>query len=121
MRGFICAAFRIISRPVTLPARRTTQADSGIQDPQAARTERNVLSIIIPAHDEAPVIGATLDAVAGAIGAADDQVEVIVVDDASTDATAAIARARGARVVQVDVRHIAGARNAGAAVARGDR
>lgn len=80
-----------------------------------------MLSIIIPAHDEAPVIGATLDAVAGAIGAADDQVEVIVVDDASTDATAAIARARGARVVQVDVRHIAGARNAGAAVARGDR
>ena len=38
-----------------------------------------------------------------------------------TDATADIARARGARVVQVAVRQIAAARNAGAATARGDR
>ncbi|MBB6598351.1 glycosyltransferase [Luteimonas sp. MC1825] len=80
-----------------------------------------MLSIIIPAHDEAPVIGATLDAVAVATRALGARVDVIVVDDASTDATAAIARARGARVVQVDVRHIAAARNAGAAAARGDR
>lgn len=80
-----------------------------------------MLSIVIPAHDEAPVIGATLDAVADAVGVIHGEVEVIVVDDASTDATAAIARARGARVLQVDVRHIAGARNAGAAAARGDR
>ena len=80
-----------------------------------------MLSIVIPAHDEAPVIAATLDALADAIGAVDGEVEVIVVDDASTDATAAIARGHGARVVQVDVRHIAGARNAGAASARGDR
>ncbi|MEN1973002.1 glycosyltransferase [Luteimonas sp. MJ204] len=80
-----------------------------------------MLSIVIPAHDEAPVIAATLDAVAIATGASGDRVEVIVVDDASTDLTAAIARAHGARVVQVDVRHIAGARNAGAAAARGDR
>lgn len=80
-----------------------------------------LLSIIIPAHDEAPILGATLDAVASATRALRTGVEVIVVDDASTDATAAIARDRGARVVQVDVRHIAGARNAGAAVARGDR
>ncbi|MGY0610772.1 glycosyltransferase [Luteimonas sp. A501] len=80
-----------------------------------------MLSIIIPAHDEAPVIAATLDAVAGATAGHGDGVEVIVVDDASTDTTAAIARAHGARVVQVDVRHIAGARNAGAAAARGGR
>lgn len=80
-----------------------------------------MLSIIIPAHDEAPVIGATLDALATAAGALPGGVEVIVVDDASTDATAAIALARGARVVQVAVRHIAGARNAGAAAARGER
>lgn len=80
-----------------------------------------MLSIIIPAHDEAPVIAATLDAVARAAGGVGGGVEVIVVDDACTDATAAIARTHGARVVQVDVRHIAGARNAGAAAARGDR
>lgn len=80
-----------------------------------------MLSIIIPAHDEAPVIGATLDAVAMATSERHGQVEVIVVDDSSTDATAAIARARGVRVVHVAVRHIAAARNAGAAAATGDR
>src|SRR5690606_34014832 len=51
----------------------------------------------------------------------DGGVEVLVVDDASTDATARIAGARGARVLQVAVRHIAAARNAGAAAAAGDR
>ena len=80
-----------------------------------------MLSIIIPAHDEAPVIGATLDAVFAATRTCGAGVEVIVVDDASTDATAAIARERGARVVRVEVRHIAGARNAGAAASIGDR
>lgn len=80
-----------------------------------------MLSIIIPAHDEAPVIGATLDAVFAATRGVGDGVEVIVVDDASTDATSRIAGARGARVLQVAVRHIAAARNAGAAAAAGDR
>lgn len=46
--------------------------------------------------------------------------EVVVVDDASTDRTAELAEAAGARVVSVDVRQIAGARNAGAAHAKGD-
>jgi glycosyltransferase involved in cell wall biosynthesis len=44
----------------------------------------------------------------------------VVVDDASTDTTAALATARGARVVAVDCRHIAAARNAGARAATGD-
>jgi len=80
-----------------------------------------MLSIIIPAHDEAPLIGATLDALFQATAWLDGDVEVIVVDDASSDDTAAIARRRGARVLQVEARQIAAARNAGAAVARGDR
>lgn len=46
--------------------------------------------------------------------------EVIVVDDASTDRTAGVARSLGARVVPVKLRHIAAARNAGAREARGD-
>lgn len=45
---------------------------------------------------------------------------MIVVSDASMDATATIARARGARVVEVDYRHIAATRNAGARAASGD-
>lgn len=80
-----------------------------------------MLSIIIPAHDEAPVIATTLQAVHAATDGCRAGVEVIVVDDASTDATAAIAQAHGARVVRVDARHIATARNAGAAAALGDR
>lgn len=79
------------------------------------------LSIIIPAHDEAPLIGATLDAIARSTAWLGEDVEVIVVDDASSDDTAAIARRHGARVLQVEARQIAAARNAGAAGARGDR
>lgn len=80
-----------------------------------------MLSIIVPAHDEAPLIGATLDAIADATGWLGDEVEVIVVDDASTDGTGGVARAHGAKVVRVEARQIAAARNAGAAAARGNR
>ncbi|MEP7302752.1 MAG: glycosyltransferase, partial [Caldimonas sp.] len=45
--------------------------------------------------------------------------EVIVVDDASTDRTAALAAAAGARVVPVALRQIAATRNAGARAALG--
>jgi glycosyltransferase involved in cell wall biosynthesis len=77
------------------------------------------LSIIIPAHNEAVLLGATLDALADAVRAAGEAAEIIVADDASTDGTAAIARGRGARVISVNVRQIAAARNAGARAARG--
>jgi glycosyltransferase involved in cell wall biosynthesis len=43
-----------------------------------------------------------------------------VVDDASTDATARVARDAGAQVVSINRRQIAAARNAGARLARGD-
>ena len=56
---------------------------------------RTSMSVVIPARDEADRIGPLLDAVVGA-SCVD---EVIVVDDGSSDATAAIAEAAGARVV----------------------
>ena len=74
-------------------------------------------SFVIPAHDEAALLGDTLAALQAA---ADDlrlDYEVVVVDDASTDDTADIARRAGARVLQVSHRHIAATRNAGAGIA----
>ena len=52
--------------------------------------------------------------------ALDEPYEVIVVDDASTDATAAVAARHGARLVTVHHLQIASARNAGARHAHGD-
>ena len=45
--------------------------------------------------------------------AVNEQYEIIVADDASTDRTAEIARSLGARVERVNYRQIAGTRNAG--------
>lgn len=78
------------------------------------------VSCIVPAHDEATLIGGTLEALHAAGRDCGVPYEIIVVDDASSDATGALARAAGARVVRVEARQIAAARNAGAAVARGD-
>ena len=79
------------------------------------------LSFIVPAHDEAALIGGTLAALHAAARTLGLDYEIVVVDDASTDATAAIATAAGARVGPVAYRHIAATRNAGARAARGER
>ena len=78
-----------------------------------------MISFIIPAHNEARLLGATLKALHEAVAALALKHEVIVVDDASTDDTAEIARNQGARVLQVEHRHIAATRNAGAQAALG--
>ena len=79
-----------------------------------------MVSIVVPAHNEAQILAGTLDALRLAAAPLDRPWEIVVVDDASTDATARIARDAGARVVPVQVRQIAAARNAGARAARGD-
>jgi len=77
------------------------------------------VSVIVPARDAAATLPATLDALAGQT-LAPDRFEVIVVDDASLDGTAALARAAGARVVGASGEGPAAARNAGARTARGE-
>lgn len=81
------------------------------------------VSIVIPAFNEEKLLGATLQSV-NAARAAFTQVgwssEVVVCDNNSTDGTAEIARAAGAKVVFEPVNQIARARNSGAAVATGD-
>jgi glycosyltransferase involved in cell wall biosynthesis len=79
-----------------------------------------MISFIIPAHDEEAVLGATLAALLGSAREVGEPFEVVVVDDASTDRTAEIAAAHGARVVAVQHRQIARARNSGARSAQGE-
>jgi glycosyltransferase involved in cell wall biosynthesis len=80
------------------------------------------LSLIVPAHNEAgylPSLLDTVDIARSRYAGGQEAVEVIVADNDSTDATAAIAREHGCRVVPVSKRVIAAARNAAAAAARG--
>jgi glycosyltransferase involved in cell wall biosynthesis len=83
------------------------------------------VSFVVPAYNEERLLGRTLSAIDQATralgeGEPGEPVEVIVVDDASTDRTAEIARAHGARVVSVKCRQIAATRNAGAREATGE-
>lgn len=76
------------------------------------------LSVVIPAHDEADHLGATLRSLRRQrITAA---VEVIVVDNASTDGTGDLARAAGARVVTEPRLGVCAARQRGVEAARGE-
>jgi glycosyltransferase involved in cell wall biosynthesis len=78
------------------------------------------ISFIIPAYNEAFEIGRTLASIAEAARAVGRPYEVIVVNDASTDRTAEIARQAGAQVLDVHLRKISAVRNAGARAAKGD-
>jgi len=80
-----------------------------------------MLSFVVPAHDEEALIAATVESIRRACAALAGPFEVVVVDDASADRTAQVARAAGARVVPAEVRQISAARNVGARAARGDR
>lgn len=79
-----------------------------------------MISFIIPAYNEERLLGPTLSAVKAAAQATGEPHEIIVVDDGSTDRTAAVAGEHGARVVAVAHRQIAATRNSGAREAQGD-
>lgn len=75
------------------------------------------ISVVIAAYNAARFLEPALASVAAQARAAD---EVIVVDDGSTDGTAALAAARGARVISTPNRGVSAARNTGIASASGD-
>ena len=80
-------------------------------------------SVVIPAYNEEQYLPRLLKSIEIAranYSAGSDQIEVIVADNDSTDATAEVAALHGARVVTVAKRRIAAARNGGARVARGE-
>jgi len=76
-----------------------------------------VISLVVPAYNEELELPATIAAIRDT--AQDRQHEIIVVDDGSTDATAEVATASGAKVVSINRRQIAASRNAGAHHAHG--
>lgn len=87
-----------------------------------------MLSFIVPAYNEELELPATIRAIhnSAKVRSANgrirggEQYEIIVVDDGSTDTTAKVARDADAKVVSINRRQIAAARNAGANHARGD-
>lgn len=78
------------------------------------------ISVIIPAHNEADFLPACLQAVAAASLKIDSPVEIVVVLNRCTDATAEIARRHGCRSVHEDAKNLSLIRNAGVAAARGE-
>jgi glycosyltransferase involved in cell wall biosynthesis len=78
-----------------------------------------MISFIVPAHNEEAWVGRCVSAIRNAAESLGEPHEIIVVDDASSDATATVARQEGAQVVRVDHRQIAATRNAGARQGRG--
>src|SRR4026209_2142473 len=77
-----------------------------------------MISFIVPAYNEEAELPGTLRAIHSA--AVGYEYEIVVVNDGSTDATAATGEQFGARVVSIERRQIAAARNAGAKAGRGD-
>lgn len=57
------------------------------------------LSVVVPAYEEDARIGTTVERIGAALAGVEGGVEIVVVDDGSSDATAAAARAAGADVV----------------------
>jgi glycosyltransferase involved in cell wall biosynthesis len=79
-----------------------------------------MISFIIPAYNEEAWIGRSVSAIRTGLEYLNEPHEIIVVDDASSDATASVGRQQGAQVIRVEHRQIAATRNAGARQVRGD-
>src|SRR5436190_10686021 len=85
-----------------------------------ARLSKPMISFVVPAYNEEHELSDTLAAIREAASGATQPYEIIVVDDASTDATPKIASGAGAKVIPINRRQIAAARNAGARGAQGE-
>lgn len=80
-----------------------------------------LVGVVVPAHQEAARVGRCLDALAGAVAAVHEQVDVAVVTvlDACTDGTARIAGAHGVTTLATDARCVGTARHLGCAALLG--
>jgi peptidoglycan/xylan/chitin deacetylase (PgdA/CDA1 family)/GT2 family glycosyltransferase len=91
--------------------------DNIVQTPTSGSEGVSLVSVVIPAHNEEIYLFSCLESIRNQDYAG--EYEVIVVDNASTDNTAQIARDWGARVVYESRRSPACARQKGAEVAKG--
>jgi O-antigen biosynthesis protein len=73
-------------------------------------------SVIVPAYNAAPTIARCIESLKQLKY---PDYEIMVIDDGSTDSTAAIAKSAGVRTLRLPHRGLAAARNAGLAAARG--
>jgi glycosyltransferase involved in cell wall biosynthesis len=87
--------------------------------PKALNIEYPMVSVIIPARNEEQYLGLCLKSVLQ-IDYPEDLIEVIVVDNNSTDRTADVAAEYGAKVIYSKALTIAAVRNEGARHARGE-
>ena len=76
-----------------------------------------LVSVVMPVYQGERYLAEALDS---ALAQGYEPLEIIVVDDGSTDAIAAIARARPVRYVRLEHQGLARARNAGIKAARGE-
>src|SRR6266550_2582518 len=87
---------------------------------QPRRSDHLMISFIIPAYNEELELSSTIASIRVAASGVTQPYEIIVVDDASADATAELAARAGTRVISINRRQIAAARPAGARAAQGD-
>ena len=78
------------------------------------------LAVVVPAHNEAEELPRTLTRLNERLAAPGRAFDLVVVDNASTDATVEVAREHGARVVHEPHRQISRVRNTGAAHTEAD-
>jgi glycosyltransferase involved in cell wall biosynthesis len=88
--------------------------------PANALVKKPAISVVIPAFNEARFIATTIHSVLDAKKRYQGPVEIIVVDNNSTDTTGKIAESLGATVISEPINQIARARNTGARAASGD-
>ena len=83
------------------------------------RSTSPYVSVVIPAHNEERYIGKCIASVMKT-GWPREMLELLVIDHTSTDRTAKLARALGARVLAISTGKIGSVRNAGLAAAKGE-
>jgi GT2 family glycosyltransferase len=93
--------------------------DNGSAETAAPRTHQTVrATFVIPVRNDAHALSRCLQSIRREIGASGDQ--IVVVDNGSIDASAVIARAQGADVLELPGLKVGELRNRGAAAAQGD-